>query len=93
MNKVQSTNIVKYNFVVDRKARSLRLNQNPKLIWFTGLSGSGKSTIANALEQRLFKEGFSTYALDGDNVRTGICNNLGFSAQDRKENIRRIGEI
>lgn len=93
MSKVQSTNIVKYNFVVDRKARSLRLNQNPKLIWFTGLSGSGKSTIANALEKRLFKEGFSTYALDGDNVRTGICNNLGFSAQDRKENIRRIGEI
>lgn len=93
MDNVQETNIIKHDFVVDRKARSIRLNQVPKLIWFTGLSGSGKSTIANALEQRLFKEGFSTYALDGDNVRVGICNNLGFSAQDRKENIRRIGEV
>lgn len=89
----QTKNIFKHDFVIDRKARSIRFNQTPKLIWFTGLSGSGKSTIANALEQRLFMEGFSTYALDGDNVRTGVCNNLGFSNQDRKENNRRIGEI
>lgn len=89
----QTKNIFKHDFVIDRKARSIRFNQTPKLIWFTGLSGSGKSTIANALEQRLFMEGFSTYALDGDNVRTGVCNNLGFSTQDRKENNRRIGEI
>lgn len=93
MSNNQTKNIFKHDFVIDRKARSIRFNQTPKLIWFTGLSGSGKSTIANALEQRLFMEGFSTYALDGDNVRTGICNNLGFSTQDRKENNRRIGEI
>jgi len=69
------------------------LNQNSKVIWFTGLSGSGKSTIALALERRLYSDGFFTQLLDGDNVRTGINNNLGFTKEDREENIRRIAEV
>ncbi len=68
------------------------MNQKAKVFWFTGLSGSGKSTIAIALEKELFAKGFHCYLLDGDNIRTGLCNNLGFSAEDRKENIRRISE-
>src|SRR5690606_31533537 len=63
------------------------------MIWFTGLSGSGKSTIANALQHELFRNGISVYLLDGDNLRHGINNNLSFSAEDRKENIRRTAEI
>lgn len=63
------------------------------ILWFTGLSGSGKSTIANALEKELYKKGIHTYLLDGDNIRYGINRNLGFSSEDRKENIRRIAEI
>jgi len=62
------------------------------VIWFTGLSGSGKSTIAHGLEERLFEIGCKTYVLDGDNVRHGLCSDLGFSDEDRRENIRRIGE-
>jgi adenylylsulfate kinase len=69
------------------------LNQNSKVFWFTGLSGSGKSTIALGLEKKLFDEGFFVQLLDGDNIRTGINNNLGFSLEDRKENIRRIAEV
>lgn len=80
-------------FKISAKDRSKRLNQIPRLIWFTGLSGSGKSTLANAVEAQLFQDGFHTYLLDGDNVRTGLNNNLGFSDDDRKENIRRIGEV
>lgn len=86
-------NIIPHNFEIDKFKRSERLNQNPKLIWFTGLSGSGKSTLANALEKMFFNLGFFTYALDGDNTRTGISNNLSFSEADRAENIRRIGEV
>ena len=86
-------NIIPHNFDVDKYKRSEKLNQNPKLIWFTGLSGSGKSTLANALEKMIFDLGFLTYLLDGDNIRTGISNNLSFSESDRKENIRRISEI
>ncbi len=63
------------------------------IIWFTGLSGSGKSTIAHALEEELYKRGIHTYILDGDNIRTGLNKDLGFSEEDRKENIRRIGEV
>ncbi|MCA9799648.1 MAG: adenylyl-sulfate kinase [Cyanobacteria bacterium HKST-UBA04] len=63
------------------------------VIWFTGLSGSGKSTLANALEQALFERGVMTYVLDGDNIRHGLCRDLGFSDEDRVENIRRIGEV
>ncbi|MEN2283871.1 adenylyl-sulfate kinase [Algoriphagus sp. SE2] len=80
-------------FKISKKQRSEKLNQTPRLLWFTGLSGSGKSTLANAVESRLFEEGYHTYLLDGDNVRTGLNNDLGFSDEDRIENIRRISEV
>tara|TARA_Y200000002_G_C22688025_1_gene666780 strand:- start:3783 stop:4382 length:600 start_codon:yes stop_codon:yes gene_type:complete len=86
-------NIIPYDFKVNKNLRAIKLNQIPKLIWFTGLSGSGKSTLSDALENKLFNSGFHTYSLDGDNVRTGISNNLSFSEVDRKENIRRISEV
>lgn len=88
-----SENIVPHKFQITRDDRSKKLNQKPCLIWYTGLSGSGKSTLANAVERSLFDKGFLTYSLDGDNVRNGISNNLDFSAKDRSENIRRIGEV
>ena len=69
------------------------LNQIPKLIWFTGLSGSGKSTLAVQLEAQLFKKGYKTYLLDGDNIRSGLNSDLTFSDEGRVENIRRIGEV
>jgi len=69
------------------------LNQRAKVLWFTGLSGSGKSTVALGLEKKLFNQGYFTKLLDGDNVRTGINNNLGFTLDDRQENIRRIAEV
>ena len=86
-------NIVRHNYEVSKSQRQKLLNQNSFLLWFTGLSGSGKSTIANALEHKLHQEGFKTYALDGDNIRKGINNDLTFSPEDRKENIRRIAEV
>lgn len=85
--------IFKQNFQINRLSRSKKFNQTPKLIWFTGLSGSGKSTISDALEIMLFENGFSTYSLDGDNIRFGLCKGLGFSLEDRTENIRRISEV
>ena len=91
MNK--STNITKHSFSINKSIRGKRLGQNPKLLWFTGLSGSGKSTIADELEKKLFDEKFMTYSLDGDNIRSGLCNNLSFSPEDRSENIRRIAEV
>jgi len=78
---------------VDRQARALIKGQTPRCLWFTGLSGSGKSTIANQVERRLLASGYHTYLLDGDNVRHGLNQELGFSPQDRKENIRRIAEV
>ena len=86
-------NIIRHNYQVSKLQRQKLLNQNSLLLWFTGLSGSGKSTIANALENKLHQEGIKTYALDGDNIRKGINNDLTFSPEDRKENIRRIAEV
>jgi adenylyl-sulfate kinase len=90
---MSTNNIFKQNFKVDRLSRAKKLEQSPIVIWFTGLSGSGKSTISDALENRLFEKGFSTYSLDGDNIRFGLCKGLGFSLEERTENIRRIAEV
>jgi len=89
----KATNITWYDANVNRKERETLLNQKGIVLWFTGLSGSGKSTIAHAVENKLYSMGRLTYVLDGDNIRHGINQNLGFSPEDRKENIRRIGEI
>ena len=88
-----STNIVKHNFLVSRNQREKVSGHPGKIIWFTGLSASGKSTIANALDLELNKRGLRTYILDGDNVRMGLNKDLGFSPESRKENIRRISEV
>lgn len=86
-------NITIHSYKVNREERRKANGHNSFLIFFTGLSGSGKSTIANALEQRLFKKEIKTYVLDGDNIRKGINKGLSFSPEDRSENNRRIGEI
>ncbi|MBM43716.1 MAG: adenylyl-sulfate kinase [Phycisphaerae bacterium] len=88
-----ATNITWHDGTVTRDERKAVLKQKGCTVWFTGLSGSGKSTIAVALEQVLFQRGHVAYRLDGDNVRMGLNKNLGFSAEDRAENIRRIGEV
>ncbi|MGL4410932.1 MAG: adenylyl-sulfate kinase [Bacteroidales bacterium] len=82
-----------FDVMLTRDNRQDLLKQNSKVIWFTGLSGSGKSTLAVALERYLYDNGHICYLLDGDNVRSGINNNLGFSEQDRVENIRRVAEV
>jgi adenylylsulfate kinase len=79
--------------IVSKEKKEERLNQKAKVFWFTGLSGSGKSTIAEHFEKKLFAEGFFTQVLDGDNIRSGINSDLGFGMEERKENIRRISEI
>ena len=78
---------------INRNQRISLMNQKPFVIWLTGLSGSGKSTIAVSLEKKLHEKGFKSFLLDGDNIRTGLNKDLGFSESDRKENIRRIGEV
>ena len=78
---------------VDRAKREAQLGQAARLLWFTGLSGSGKSTLAVALEERLHAAGVATYLLDGDNIRHGLCGDLGFAPEDRVENLRRIREV
>jgi len=85
-------NIVWHSHRVLKKGRSIQKKQQPCVLWFTGLSGAGKSTIAGAVEQKLYEMGHHTYLLDGDNVRHGLNKDLGFSDDDRIENIRRIGE-
>jgi adenylylsulfate kinase len=92
MTEIRATNITWHEGHVTRPDREKLLNQRGVTIWFTGLSGSGKSTIAFTLEHALVERGHLAYVLDGDNVRHGLNKNLGFSAVDREENIRRIGE-
>jgi len=87
------SNIIPHHFIVDRKERNVKNNHNSLVVWFTGLSGSGKSTIANLVEERLFKKNIKAFSLDGDNIRTGLNKGLGFSEEDRYENLRRIGEV
>ncbi len=93
MAEQKATNVTWHDGEISREDRYTILRQRGATIWFTGLSGSGKSTIAVALERALFELGKLSYRLDGDNVRLGINKNLGFSEEDRKENIRRIGEV
>ena len=86
-------NVYWQNHSVTQSDRSSAKNQKPCIVWFTGLSGSGKSTIAGALEHRLLSLACHTYLLDGDNIRHGLCRDLGFGETDRQENIRRVGEV
>ncbi|GKX47398.1 adenylyl-sulfate kinase [Pectobacterium carotovorum] len=86
-------NVVWHAHDVTRESRETLHGHQGVVIWFTGLSGSGKSTLAGALEQVLHQRGVSTYLLDGDNVRHGLCRDLGFTDDDRRENIRRVGEV
>jgi adenylylsulfate kinase len=89
----KSTNTVWHHASISRADRELLHAHKSVILWFTGLSGSGKSTLAHAVESYLHKMGVSTYVLDGDNVRQGLCSDLGFTDSDRTENIRRIGEL
>ena len=92
-DSIKAENIVWHKQTLSKGERGALKHQRPCILWFTGLSGAGKSTVANALEQALYARGYHTYLLDGDNVRHGLNKNLGFSADDREENIRRIGEV
>ena len=89
----QSTNIAWHAASVDRPTRAQQRGHRSAILWFTGLSGAGKSTLANAVNGALFERGLACYVLDGDNIRHGLCKDLGFSDADREENIRRIGEV
>ena len=88
----KTKNVIWHHATVTRALRQKSNRHQSVVLWFTGLSGSGKSTLAHAVEERLFQMGAKTYVLDGDNVRHGLCADLGFSIEDRKENIRRIAE-
>ncbi|WP_338786645.1 adenylyl-sulfate kinase [Metabacillus sp. FJAT-53654] len=88
-----TNNIVWHDSSVTKEERRKKNNYQSMCIWFTGLSGSGKSTLANALARHLFEANIQTYVLDGDNIRHGLNKDLGFTDEDRKENIRRIGEV
>ena len=89
----RSANISEHHYEIDREARAAQKNQKAKVIWLTGLSGSGKSTIANSLEKELFSLGMHAYVLDGDNIRLGLNKDLGFTREDRAENVRRVSEV
>ena len=91
--KQETKHIVWHETAVQKEERQQRNQHKSCILWFTGLSGAGKSTLANALEHRLFEQGLNSYVLDGDNVRHGLNKGLGFGEEDRKENIRRIGEV
>ena len=92
-DKSISSNTVWHHATVTRTRRETQNNHKSVILWFTGLSGAGKSTLAHAVEEQLHQLGCRTYVLDGDNVRHGLCGDLGFSEDDRKENIRRIGNV
>ncbi len=85
--------IIPHEGNIKKEDRQRQKGHKSAILWFTGLSGSGKSTLAHAVEERLFEMGIHTYVLDGDNIRSGLNKDLGFSAEDREENIRRIGEV
>lgn len=93
MEKINSTNVVWHHATVTRERREKQNGHKSFILWFTGLSGSGKSTLAHALEEQLHQMGCRTFVCDGDNVRHGLNKDLGFSNEDRQENIRRIGEM
>jgi adenylylsulfate kinase len=88
-----TTNLTLQSTLVTRELRESLNGHRGVVLWFTGLSGSGKSTLSNAVEKRLLEGGYRTYLLDGDNIRHGLCKDLGFTHEDRTENIRRIGEV
>ena len=92
-DQIKSTNITWHEGDITRDDQERLNGHKAVVVWFTGLSGSGKSTVARAVEQRLFEKGCHAYVLDGDNIRHGLNKNLGFSPEDREENIRRIGEV
>lgn len=85
--------IVWHQHAITHSERAAQKGHRGAILWFTGLSGAGKSTLAGALEAELFRRGLHSYLLDGDNVRHGLCKDLGFSLEDRRENIRRVGEV
>jgi adenylylsulfate kinase len=89
---VKNNNIIWHHATVTRELRELQNKHKSTVLWFTGLSGSGKSTLAHAVEEKLHQCGCRTFVLDGDNVRHGLCRDLGFEESDRRENIRRVGE-
>jgi bifunctional enzyme CysN/CysC len=89
----RSTNITRHDYEINKEVRSAQKGQRARLIWMTGLSGSGKSTIANALEKKLHGMGIHSYVLDGDNLRLGLNKDLGFTKEDRAENVRRVAEV
>lgn len=93
MASEKSSNVVWHNATVTRERRAVLNGHRSFVLWFTGLSGSGKSTLAHAVEEQLYQLGCLTFVFDGDNVRHGLCSDLGFGEADRRENIRRIGEM
>lgn len=93
MTEQKATNVTWHEHHVSKEARQNLMGHKSAVLWFTGLSACGKSTIANTVDHKLHEKGIHTYVLDGDNVRMGLNKNLGFSAEDRAENIRRIGEV
>ncbi|MBW2005545.1 MAG: adenylyl-sulfate kinase [Deltaproteobacteria bacterium] len=93
MDNPKSQNITWHHSIITKEEREQLLGQKGVTLWFTGLSQSGKSTLATEVEKRLYERGYITYILDGDNIRHGLNRNLGFSPEDRQENIRRIGEV
>ncbi len=93
MSDKKSTNVIWHQATIDRQMRETMNGHKSAILWFTGLSGSGKSTLAHAVEDKLHQRKCRTFVLDGDNIRHGLCSDLGFSDEDRVENIRRIGEV